>query len=128
MNRLRTAGLSAFAAIGLGMISLNVAADATEEMDHSQMDHAKMDHSKMDAGMSHSKTKPTWAMPHPTNNKVYVAGNGINEVLEIDLEKWKITNRFATGKAPYNIDISPDGKLIVDTGTKVPSETKFNVS
>ena len=95
------------------MGDMKMAADATEEMDHSQMDHAKMDHSKMDAGMSHSKTKPTWAMPHPTNNKVYVAGNGINEVLEIDLEKWKITNRFATGKAPYNIDISPDGKRMV---------------
>lgn len=90
-------------------------------MDHSQMDHGTMDHSKMSQGgmnhdkMFHSKVKPTWVIPHPTNNKVYVAGNGSDEILEVDLEKWEITNRLKTGKAPYNVDISPDGKYLVAT-------------
>lgn len=90
-------------------------------MDHSQMDHGNMDHSKMSQGgmnhekMFHSKVKPTWVIPHPTNNKVYVAGNGSDEILEVDLEKWEITNRLKTGKAPYNVDISPDGKYLVAT-------------
>ncbi|MEM1406953.1 MAG: YncE family protein, partial [Bacteroidota bacterium] len=80
------------------------------QMDHSQMGHDQMDHSKMGHGkMYHSKVKPTWVIPHPTANKVYVAGNGSDEILEVDLEKWEITNRMATGKAPYNVDISPDG-------------------
>ncbi|MEQ9306571.1 MAG: YncE family protein [Marinoscillum sp.] len=83
-------------------------------MDHSQMDHSKMNHSKM-GGMSHSKVKPTWAMPHPTEPKVYVAGNGSDEILEIDLEKWEITNRMKTGKAPYNVDVSPNGRYLVAT-------------
>lgn len=65
--------------------------------------------------MYHSPTKPTWAIPHPTNNKVYVAGNGSNEILEVDLAEWKITNKFATGKAPYNADVSPDGRYLVAT-------------
>jgi len=77
------------------------------------MDHAKMDHSKMAGKMYHSATKPTWAMPHPTNNKVYVAGNGNDEIIEVDLEKWEITGRMKTGKAPYNLDISPDGRYLV---------------
>lgn len=86
-------------------------------MDHSKMDHSKMGHAMMTeaAPMYHSAVKPTWAIPHPTNGKVYVAGNGSDEILEVDLEKWEITNRFKTGKAPYNCDISPDGKYLVAT-------------
>lgn len=83
-------------------------------MDHDAMDHSQMNHSKM-GGMSHSKVKPTWAMPHPTEPKVYVAGNGSDEILEVDLEKWEITNRMKTGKAPYNVDVSPDGRYLVAT-------------
>ncbi len=94
---------------------LNLDGEEKEGMAMEGMDHSKMDHSKMDSKMKHSKTKPTWVMPHPTNGKAYVAGNGIDEVLEIDLEKWEITNRFSTGKAPYNLDISPDGKYLVVT-------------
>ncbi|MEM6805698.1 MAG: YncE family protein [Bacteroidota bacterium] len=86
-------------------------------MDHSQMDHSKMDHSSMGEGkgMKHSKVKPTWVIPHPSNNRLYVAGNGIAEVLEVDRKEWKITRRFATGKGPYNVEISPNGKLMVVT-------------
>ncbi len=87
--------------------------DGKKEMAMEGMDHSNMDHSE--SGMTHSATKPTWVTPHPTNGNVYVAGNGIDEVLEVNLEKWEITNRFPTGKAPYNIDISPDGKLLVAT-------------
>lgn len=84
-------------------------------MDHSMMDHSKMDHSKSGGGMYHSSTKPTWAIPHPFEPKVYVAGNGSDEILEVDTEKWEITNRLITGKAPYNVDVSPDGKYLVAT-------------
>ena len=56
--------------------------------DMSKMDHSQIDHSKMSpGGMWYSKVKPTWVIPHPQWNKVYVAGNGSNEILEVDLEK-----------------------------------------
>ena len=84
--------------------------DATK-MDHSQMDHSKMDH----GAMKHSTTKPTWVIPHPTNGKAYVAGNGCDKVLEVDLKSWTITNRFTTGKGPYNVEITPDGNKMVVT-------------
>jgi DNA-binding beta-propeller fold protein YncE len=80
-------------------------------MDHSKMDHSKMGHEEM----YHSPTKPTWVIPHPTNGNVYVAGNGSDEILEVNLEKWEVTNKFSTGKAPYNVDISPDGRYLVAT-------------
>ena len=78
------------------------------------MDHSM--HKGHDMGkMKHSKVKPTWVIPHPTNGKVYVAGNGIAQVLEVDLENWEITHRFETGKGPYNVEITPDGNKMVVT-------------
>lgn len=97
------------------------------DMDHSKMDHSKMDmkqssnmgamdHSKMGhdmGGMKHSAFKPTWVSPHPSKDIVYVAGNGADEVLEIDTKTWKPTRKFKTDKGPYNIDLSPNGKHMV---------------
>ena len=71
----------------------------------------KMNHK----GMHHSPVKPTWVTPHPTEPKVYVAGNGSNEIIEINTDLWEITDRIDTGKGPYNIDISSDGKFLVAT-------------
>ncbi|NVK82805.1 MAG: YncE family protein, partial [Cytophagia bacterium] len=101
-------------------------------MDHSTMDHSQMghdmggmgtekkeegmDHSKMNhdmGGMKHSAFKPTWVSPHPSKDLVYVAGNGADEVLEINTQTWKPTRKFVTDKGPYNIDLSPDGKFMV---------------
>jgi YVTN family beta-propeller protein len=70
------------------------------------MDHQGMDHQ----GMHHSTTQPTWVIPHPSDSKVYIAGNFSNEIIEVDTDSWEIINRFKTGKGPYNIDITSDGK------------------
>ena len=59
--------------------------------------------------------KPTWAQPHPTERFVYVALQGANQVAEVDLDEWKITRRFHTQKGPYNLAISPDGKMVLAT-------------
>ena len=87
-----------------------------EAVDHSKMDHSKMDHSGMggmEMPMKHSAFKPTWVSPHPSKDLVYVAGNGSDEVLEIDTKTWKPVRKFKTDKGPYNIDLSPDGKFMV---------------
>ena len=75
----------------------------------------KMDHLSMNHTMTHTKVKPTWVIPHPSNNKLYIAANGSNEIIEVDVDSWKITDKFKTGKGPYNIEISPNGKLLVVT-------------
>ena len=77
------------------------------EMNHSE----EMNHSMM----NHSVIKPTWVIPHPTNNKIYIAANGSNEIIEVDKDSWSIENRFETGNGPYNVEISPNGKLFVVT-------------
>ena len=70
------------------------------------------------AGMdmsSMAKVKPTWVHPSPDGRFVYVAANGGNQVLEVDLEKWEITRRFETAPGPYNLETTPDGRLLVVT-------------
>lgn len=57
--------------------------------------------------------KPTWAHPHPNKPLVYVANNGSDEIVEVNTEKWEIERRFSTGKAPYNLEVSDNGKLLV---------------
>lgn len=79
-------------------------------------DHSKMNHDKMNMGkMKHSTVKPTWVIPHPTQKILYVAGNGSDEIIEVNLDSWKITKRIKTEKGPYNVEISPDGKYMVAT-------------
>lgn len=92
-----------------------------DQSEHDMASMGTMDHSKMNhgsggmKGMVHSKIKPTWVIPHPRWRKAYVAANGNAEVLEVDLDLWKITRRFSTGKGPYNVEISPDGNKMVVT-------------
>jgi len=59
--------------------------------------------------------KPTWADPHPNGQWVYVAGNGSNEIIEIDIEDWGISRRIPTGESPYNLEVSPNGKYLVSS-------------
>ena len=86
------------------------------KMDHSKMDHSKMDHSEMKhSEMKHSNVKPTWVIPHPNKNIIYIAGNGSDEIIEVDSDSWKVSKRIKTGKGPYNVEISPDGKYMIAT-------------
>ena len=86
-------------------------------MNHSSNDHSG--HSMMDhtshSMMKHSTVKPTWVIPHPSTEKAYIAGNGSDEIIEVDLVNWKVSERIKTGKGPYNVEITPDGNILVIT-------------
>ncbi len=76
------------------------------------LDKKKMNHQGM---MHHSMVQPTWVMPDPNGQKLYIAGNGSDEIIEVDINDWSITNRIETGKGPYNVDVSPNGKYLIAT-------------
>lgn len=59
--------------------------------------------------------KPTWAQPHPSKPFVYVALQGADQVAEVSVEDWTITRRFHTQKGPYNLAVTPNGKLLIAT-------------
>jgi DNA-binding beta-propeller fold protein YncE len=44
-----------------------------------------------------------------------VACNKADEIVEIDRDGWSIARRFQTGRGPYNLAVTPDGKLLVST-------------
>ncbi len=63
--------------------------------------------------MAPATCSPTWAQPSADGRKIYVTCNKADEILEIDRDAWAITRRFATGRGPYNLAVTPDGKLLV---------------
>ena len=58
---------------------------------------------------------PTWAQPSVDGRRVYVACNRNAQVLEIDVDSWRLLRRFETGEGPYNLDVTPDGARLVVT-------------
>lgn len=57
--------------------------------------------------------EPTWADPHPTTARVYVANNGSDEVVEVNTSIWSVERRFDTSAGPYNLEVTPDGRYVV---------------
>ena len=56
---------------------------------------------------------PTWAQPTPDGKSVFVACNKSNEILVIDRESWTLERKFPSGPSPYNLGITPDGRVLV---------------
>lgn len=88
------------------------AAIAVVAPDDDHGSHAGMD---MSRPMTPPTCSPTWAQPSMDGAKVFVACNKADEVVEIDRRSWTITRRFKTGRGPYNLGVTPDGKLLLVT-------------
>ncbi|MDH5283407.1 MAG: hypothetical protein OEW80_05940 [Gemmatimonadota bacterium] len=58
---------------------------------------------------------PTWAQPAADGAKIYVACNRRDEIVEIDRATWSVSRRFPTGRGPYNLAVTADGRLLVAT-------------
>jgi len=74
------------------------------------------------AGAAHAHSaespvcSPTWAATgrgERADRFVYVACNRMAQVLEIDVVEWRVTRRFETGEAPYNLETTPDGESLL---------------
>ena len=62
-----------------------------------------------------SSCSPTWAQPSVDGKVVFVACNKADEIVAVDRASWTVTRRFATGRGPYNLAVTPDGRLLVAT-------------
>ncbi|MDX2194504.1 MAG: hypothetical protein NW201_14255 [Gemmatimonadales bacterium] len=65
--------------------------------------------------MAPQSCSPTWAQPSAEGDKVYVACNKADEILEVDVERWAVSRRFRTGRGPYNLAVTPDGTKLLAT-------------
>lgn len=68
--------------------------------------------------MTAAKIEPSWVSKPTPSGKLYIAALSGNEILEVDLDQWRITRRFATSKGPYNLAVSGDERLLVATYKK----------
>jgi len=58
---------------------------------------------------------PTWATRPTADGLVYVTGNNVAKIFEVDLSAWTVRRTFETGAGPYNLDVTPDGTKLVAT-------------
>jgi DNA-binding beta-propeller fold protein YncE len=65
--------------------------------------------------MAPNSCSPTWAQPSFDGAKIFVACNKADEILEVDRDQWNVSRRFKTGRGPYNLAVTPDGKLLLAT-------------
>jgi DNA-binding beta-propeller fold protein YncE len=66
-----------------------------------------------DAATSATKAcSPTWAQPSADDRSVFVACNGSNELVEIDVAAWKLVRRIRARQGIYNLAVTGDGKLV----------------
>jgi DNA-binding beta-propeller fold protein YncE len=65
--------------------------------------------------MEPNSCSPTWAQPSVDGAKIFVACNKADEIVEIDRAAWTIARRLKTGRGPYNLAVTPDGRLLLAT-------------
>jgi DNA-binding beta-propeller fold protein YncE len=71
---------------------------------------------------------PTWAQPSADGRTIYVACNKLDEIVAIDRASWTIVRRFKTGRGPYNLAVTPDGRLLIATLKQGGSVQVFDLS
>jgi DNA-binding beta-propeller fold protein YncE len=75
-----------------------------------------------------NECSPTWAQPTADGAKVLVACNRSNEVVEVDVTEWRVTRRWDTPKAPYNLAVTPDGETLIVTQKGPGTTTLWRLS
>lgn len=61
---------------------------------------------------------PTWAQPSWDGAKLYVACNGSNEIVEIDVQSWSLARRIPAGDGVYNLAVTRDGRRLIATNKR----------
>ena len=59
--------------------------------------------------------QPTWVTRPTADGRVYVTGNNVAKIFEVDLDSWKVSRTFETGPGPYNLSVTNDGSTLVAT-------------
>lgn len=79
------------------------------------VDPADVGYNGMKHDMAPNTCSPTWAQPSANGASVFVACNKADEIIEIDRKGWAIARRLKTGRGPYNLAVTPDGRLLLAT-------------
>ncbi len=90
--------------------------------------HTGMAHDSAAMKASAVQCSPTWAQPSADGQRVYVACNKSNEIVEIDFKGWTVARRLPVQNGVYNLAVSPDGKFLVATNKRSQSVSIFDAA
>lgn len=91
-------------------------------------EHAGMNHDSATMKMPEVSCSPTWAQPSVKGDRIYVACNKSNEIVEVDVATWRVLRRIPAGNGVYNLGVSPDGKLLIGTNKRDRSVSFFDIA
>jgi len=74
------------------------------------------------------RCSPTWAAPSPDGRRVYVACNQANDIVEVDVEDWRVVRRIPAGSGVYNLATTRDGRVLIATNRRGRSVSFFDLS
>jgi DNA-binding beta-propeller fold protein YncE len=75
-----------------------------------------------------TKCSPTWAVPSPNGQRVYIACNAANDIAEIDVTDWKLLRRIPAGNGVYNLALTHDGRTLIGTNKRDQSVSLIEVA
>jgi DNA-binding beta-propeller fold protein YncE len=58
---------------------------------------------------------PTWAHPSADGGSIFVACNRADRIVEVDAGDWSLVRTIPTGRGPYNLEATSDGRLLIAT-------------
>lgn len=108
-----------------------VGADPPHGMDgppHPRTHHGQMAAGHDGAAMQGVTCSPTWAQPSVDGQRVYVACNKSNEILEIGVSDWTLKRRIPAGDGVYNLAVTPDGRLLVASNKRGASVSVLDLA
>lgn len=91
------------------------AATAVTPVRSATIDPAEVGYEGPRHAMEPNTCSPTWAQPSVDGSSIFVACNKADEIIEIDRDSWTIRRRLATGRGPYNLAVTQDGRLLLAT-------------
>ncbi|MXW10149.1 MAG: YncE family protein [Gammaproteobacteria bacterium] len=66
-------------------------------------------------GSGMAACSPTWTTLSGDGRFVYVACNRGNEIVQVDIESWRVARRIPADGAPYNLALTHDGSRLLAT-------------
>jgi DNA-binding beta-propeller fold protein YncE len=83
-------------------------------------------HGAEPAGSPTAACSPTWAQPSADGASVFVACNGSNELVQVNVTEWRVIRRIAARRGIYNLAVTTDGRLVA-TNRRDQSASIFDI-
>ena len=70
---------------------------------------------------------PTWAQPSVDGSSIYVACNKSSEIVEVDVNSWKLVRRISARAGVYNLAVTHDGTRLLATNKRDQSVSIYDL-